>query len=294
MITAFGEILFDVYPDQARLGGAPFNFIYHVHRLTGKGSFISRIGNDEYGNEITKFLKSDSMGMSFVQIDDTHPTGTAIVRLDEGGIPTFTITEDVAYDHIIGDEKVNNAIGGSDLLYFGTLAQRSPVSRATLYQYCSAAPRCFVDVNLRQRYYSKEIVHQSFEYADFVKLNAEELETIHSMFFTGTFERNRAVRLLMRKYSFSYLALTLGSDGSWMFSADEEYYHKTDAPRVVDTVGAGDGFAAMMCVGIQNGWTIDRINTTASEFSASLCEIEGALPNHDSFYDAYREVLNNG
>jgi len=291
MITAYGEILFDVYPNSERLGGAPFNFTYHITKLTGNGKIISRIGADDHGTQIQHFLKSCEIDTHLIQVDERCPTGTAVVELDENGIPRFTITEDVAYDHIEPDHEARDLIGSSDMFYFGTLIQRSYESRETLYHYCSLAQKCFVDVNLRQNYYSKSVLHRSFEYADIVKVNDDELKEIYSLFFEGPYELAPPVRQLMKEYSISCVAVTMGNKGSWLFSAATEKFHKTTAANVIDTVGAGDGFSAMMCIGLQKGWSLEKTNKIASEFSAEICTIEGALPSDDTFYEKYRQLI---
>jgi len=284
MITAFGEILFDVYPAEEHLGGAPFNFIYHIHKLAGQGNIISRIGDDERGKRIQQFLTKHRMNQRFVQIDTKRPTGTATVRLNESGIPTFTIDEDVAYDFIEMPSGFNEEI---ELLYFGTLAQRSVVSRNTLHQLSQSAQKCFLDVNLRQNYYSMDILRQSLEIADIVKLNIEELQTIHTFFFSEPFELKTSAQLFIKKFSFSHLAVTLGEEGSWIFTKEKSHFHQTKVKHVVDTVGTGDGFSAMMCLGILRGWSLKKIHETASRFAAGLCKVRGALPPA-SFYIAFK------
>jgi fructokinase len=291
MIASFGEILFDVYPDRELLGGAPFNFLYHIHALTGDGLFISRVGNDERGKKIRSFLEQHSINREHVQIDLHHPTGAAFVAMDKNGIPSFTIAEETAYDFIEPDAAALDAVAASEMFYFGTLVQRSDASRTTLYELSRQAEQCFFDVNLRQHYYSTEILHRSLTLADIVKLNEQELRIVHSLFFSTPFSLDTSPLLLMEKFSLTHLAVTLGENGSWIWTPTEKYFHKTIASVVRDTVGAGDAFAAMMCLGIVKGWSVKLLHERASAFSAAVCGIDGALPPDNSFYDQYRKIV---
>jgi fructokinase len=290
-IAAFGEILYDVYPEQELLGGAPFNFIYHVRQLTGNGAFISCIGNDDRGKKITLFFGNRKIDGTYLQIDPHHPTGAALVTVNDAGVPTFTIADDAAYDFIEPDPEALSLASSCEVLYFGTLAQRSTTSRDTLHTLCEAASHCFLDVNLRQHFYTKEILQSSLDHADIVKLNDEELQTIHSLFFSEPFEPDHSALLLMKYFSLSHLAVTMGSEGSILFSTTEKHLQKSIAEKVIDTVGAGDGFAAMLCAGLLAGWPLEKIHRAASNFSAALCGIEGALPDDDTFYDTYRKLF---
>ncbi|MHB1050155.1 MAG: carbohydrate kinase family protein [Bacteroidota bacterium] len=289
MIAAFGEILYDVFPDRELLGGAPFNFLYHVHALTGNGTIISRIGNDDRGSKIREFLNRHSIDQQNIQIDLHHPTGTAVVQLTGEGIPSFTITEDSAYDFIEHTPEADAVLAQCDMLYYGTLAQRNEMSRSSLYALTQNADRCFFDVNLRQDYYSTEVLQRSLVLADIVKLNGEELETIHSLFFSTPYTLAGSASELMENFSLSHLAVTLGENGSWIYTPGSNDFRRTTVPHVRDTVGAGDAFAAMMCLGIMRGWSIAQLHERASAFSAAICGIDGALPDGDDFYEQYRK-----
>ncbi|MBX7153140.1 carbohydrate kinase [bacterium] len=293
MIAAFGEIVFDVYPDRERLGGAPFNLIYHIIRLTGKGALISRVGNDERGQNVQKFLSDRHLDIHGLQIDSKKPTGTAVVQLNQDGIPSFTITGGVAYDAIATTPEAEALVESCELFYFGTLAQRSMASQNTLYQIVRRAKQSFLDVNLRQNFYSADLLRISLELADVVKLNYEELRIIDALLFSETFSIEAAALRLIRTFSLLQLAVTLGNEGSWIFAEGEKTFHQTTIDHVVDTVGAGDGFAAIMCAGRIAGWTQDMIHRTASEFSAALCGIEGALPEDDRFYEPFRSLFSH-
>ena len=163
-ITSIGEILFDVYEDRKTMGGAPFNFVYHVIKLTGQGNFISRIGNDNLGEEIRQFFSKKLIPADYLQIDKKHKTGVAKTVLDDRKIPTFTIEENRAYDFIEqNDDLIRLIKNNTDCLYFGSLAQRNKVSRETIRKLSNFAPIKFCDLNLRQNFYSKEIIERQGE-----------------------------------------------------------------------------------------------------------------------------------
>ncbi len=291
MITAFGEILYDVYPERELLGGAPFNFLFHVHALTGNGTIISRIGNDDRGSMIRDFLDRHTIDQKCLQIDLHHPTGTAVVELGSDGIPSFTITEESAYDFIEHTPDTDAALINCEMLYYGTLAQRSETSRSTLYALSQNADRCFFDVNLRQEYYSTEVLQRSLVLADIVKMNADELETIHSLFFSAPFALAPSAAELVSHFSLSHLAVTMGEYGSWIYTPESGDFQRTPVQHVRDTVGAGDAFAAMMCLGIMRGWPVEEMHERASAFSAEICRIDGALPDGNEFYQQYRKYF---
>ena len=163
-ITSFGEVLFDVYPDGRKLGGAPFNFIYHIKKITGDGNFISRIGNDLFGDEIFWFMRSNYMLTRFIQIDNNHPTGAAYANLDEHKNPHWKIASNCAYDFIEPEERIYNLMENStDCLYFGTLVQRNEKSRKTLQSLIDKKKKHFCDLNIRQSFYTKEIIESSLK-----------------------------------------------------------------------------------------------------------------------------------
>ena len=165
-ITAFGEILFDVYPDTRTLGGAPFNFIYHIKKLTGQGNFISAVGDDELGIEIINFLKSNTISPDYVTVDKNHPTGVANANLDENKIPHWEIKLNCAYDFIEISDKIMNLIKEeTDCLYFGTLAQRNDISRNTLNSLFGKKLKYFCDLNLRQNFYNTDIIKNFTQYS---------------------------------------------------------------------------------------------------------------------------------
>jgi len=292
-ITAIGEILFDVYTTKKKLGGAPFNFIYHVWKLTHDGKFISRIGNDNEGKEIIEFLEKQQFDTNFIQIDDSVNTGEVNVQLDENKIPTFEIIENRAYDFIEHRPELDELIKKSDLLYFGTLAQRNETSRNTISTLTQNAKKVFCDINIRQNFYTKEIIHKSLDTSSAVKLNADELALINDLLIGNDYELKKTAYEIIEKYNLELFCVTLGSEGSYLFKGNEESFHKTEVNNIVDTVGAGDAYAAMMSLGYLMNWEIEKTNKLASEFAAEICTIKGAVPADDSIYNNFIEKIKN-
>jgi fructokinase len=294
-ITSIGEILFDVYPDGKRLGGAPFNFIYHIIKLTGKANFVSRIGNDSYGDEILQLLLDRNISSEFIQIDQYHKTGIAKTSLNENRIPKFLIEENVAYDFIELTDPIEKLISQStDYFYFGTLAQRSEKSRSTV-QKLAANPniKCICDLNIRQNYYTPEIIKQSLSAADVLKLNEEELELVNKLVIKSEVNKTEAVEQITRIFDIELLCVTKGSNGAVLYKDGNENYYKIKNDKVADTVGAGDAYASMLCIGYLKNWNIEKINKLASEFANDIVKVKGALPEDDTVYQPYKKIIMN-
>ena len=294
-ITSIGEILFDVYEDQKTMGGAPFNFIYHVIKLTGNGNFISRIGNDDLGEEIKHFFIKKNLAVDYLQIDEIHKTGVAKAVLDDRKIPTFTIEENRAYDFIeTTDSLINLVKNDTDCLYFGSLAQRNEVSKGTIRKLFNLAPVKFCDLNLRQNFYSKDVIQQSLEAANVVKLNSDELQIVNKFFNNNNFSRIDSIESLINKFSIDLLCVTEGENGAMLVNNNYESDQcKLKPDNVVDTVGAGDAYAAVLCVGYLNKHDFRTINKLANEFAGEIIKVKGALPEDDEIYEKYKELLSN-
>jgi len=293
-IAAFGEILFDVYANSKNLGGAPLNFIYHINKLTGNGKIISRVGNDELGKDALGSLTSKGLLTNAIQIDSENETGVANITLDEKGVPNFIIEQNRAYDFIRVDENSGvEILKDIDCLYFGTLAQRGEVSRNSLNTLFNKPIKYFCDINIRQKFYTKEILSSSLTAADVVKLNLDELKLMGNLFLGGEFDVHNGPKKLMEKFAIEMLAVTKGTDGSSLFKGDEIDSNKPEQGSVVDTVGAGDAFASILCLGYLNNWELRKINKLANEFAGQICMTNGALPKDDIIYTRFKQELQN-
>lgn len=299
-ITSIGEILFDLYGGEKRIGGAPFNFIYHIINLTGNGNFISRIGNDRLGKDILEFLKFHNISSYYIQIDIKHPTGEASAKLDESKIPEWTIMPDTAYDFIQLSQEVKELIDNyTSCVYYGTLAQRSNESRNTIQSLFNSEVKYFCDLNIRQNFYKKEIIERSLKAANVVKLNYDELKLIADLLFNHVkdpfkLEDEDFARLIIKKFNIDLLCVTMGENGAILYKGNDSYHCKVNVKpdEIIDTVGAGDAYSVILCIGYLKNWNIKKINILACDFASEIIKIKGALPSDNSLYNEFRKKIN--
>ena len=250
--------------------------------------FFSRIGNDNEGREISVRLQKSGFEIKDVQIDPKHASGRVLIELDNIGMPEFNVLPNVAYDHISFDDSIKSLLNKKiDLIYFGTLLQRSKKSYKTMQKILlqkKPNTKCFYDVNLRPKCYTKAIVMESLKHSDVLKLNEEELIEIKNMLgFQGGI--SSFIRFLTQKFSLDMIAVTKGSRGSSLYIGDKEYTMElSETKNIVDTVGAGDAFSAILAIGYLKGWNPNSILSVASIFASQICGIEGAVPSDVQFY----------
>ncbi len=295
MILVIGEILFDVFPEYRRLGGAPFNFACHLSHLGFDVRFVSRIGSDDAGREILHQLELAGFYLDDIQIDEVHSTGKVNVRLDKSGEPQFDIIADAAYDYIeFIPEYHSDLIEGAQLIYFGSLIQRSRAGHRNLQNFISAdTPETlnFYDINLRPGCYNNAIIETSLSKTDILKLNSGELAELKQI-LSEQMNNEQFVQHLMEAHSVSAVALTKGRRGSELFTDRGRFSAESaDAIRIVDPVGAGDAYAAMLVAGMLEKWPPERILAQASLFAARICEIKGAIPDSASFYEPFKVLF---
>jgi len=294
-VIAIGEILFDHFPEYRRLGGAPFNFVYHLKQLDIPVRFITRVGNDSEGDEIINRLTGYRFNTDDIQIDAAHGTGRVTVNLDPKGIPVFDIESDAAYDYLTLPDTLlePEMIDKNTLIYFGSLIQRTPRGFKAVQQFLSSRSiqrTCLYDMNLRPDGYNETVVFESLKQADLLKLNEEELDIVRRMTGSGL-NRSDCVRYLMDQYRLEMVSLTKGDKGSELYVGDARYDAKTvKIDTVEDTVGAGDAYAAMLAIGYLNRWGPEKILSSATRFSGRLCTVQGAIPP-SSFYDLLNGFL---
>jgi fructokinase len=282
-IIGIGEVLWDLFPMGKQLGGAPCNFVYHANKLGANALAVSAVGNDDNGQEILELLNRKNISRELVQVNE-KPTGTVEVKLNELGVPEYIIHENVAWDYIRFDKAIEQRLSETDIVCFGSLAQRNKISGDNIIRLLrSAGPETLIvfDINLRQQYYSKETVENSLQLCHVLKLNGEELQIISTMLgLSGDNEENRLIEL-MERYNLQLLALTHGSEGSLLLTPSE----KSDLPapkvQVRDTVGAGDSFTAAMIVGFAKGEPLKKLHQQAVDISAFVCTQDGAMPDYD-------------
>jgi fructokinase len=287
MITVIGEALVDEFPDSNRIGGAPLNFAVHVHHLGQPVRLITRVGADTQGQAILAELGRRGLDVSGVQVDAEKPTGTVRVTLADDGTPRYDILTDVAYDAIAPPAQIQD----SRLVYFGTLAQRSAGAFDRIQRFLQGLPHesdRFLDINLRSGNYTQATVEGSLQRTDLLKLNQDELETLGEMLFPQGPHSDLPQRL-MDRYAIQRVFLTCGDRGAAVFTREGERYTTAavSVPALVDSVGAGDAFAAVLAVGWMRKLAPGRVLAAAAAFAAHVCGLSGALP---SDLHCYREI----
>jgi fructokinase len=293
-VTAIGEILFDVYPNSKALGGAPINFLYHVFKLTGQGTIVSRVGHDVLGENVRRFLTGNGIATNYIQYDHKHPTGITNVTLDEQKVPSFNIDLDRAYDFIEISTELQSLIDNeTDCLYYGSLAQRNDVSRNTVQSLFGKDIKYFCDLNIRQNFYSEDIITRSVKAADVLKVNIDELKLLNDLLIGNKFDIMQTSFELMKKFNIDLIAVTKGAAGSTLIRDGKTDHHQLEVKEVTDTLGAGDAFASILCVGYLKGWPLSLINKIANEFAGEICKLKGALPEDDSLYDNLKKKMGN-
>jgi fructokinase len=279
-LTIFGEVLFDCFPNGERiLGGAPFNVAWHSQALGNRPQFISRVGDDDPGEEILSAMHDWRMETAGIQFDTEHQTGRVAVEVCDGE-PRFEILADCAYD-FIDTEKINPADSG--ILYHGSLGLRNSISR-TAFGKLSQNPALsiFLDVNLRPPWWQKNEVFQWLKKARWVKLNQDELSLLG--FDSGDTRRNMAE--FQAEFQIEQLILTRGAEGALVRTSDAEYHRilPARAQLVIDTVGAGDAFSAIYIHGLLADWSIGDTLEVAQEFASKIIGLRGATTTDSAFY----------
>lgn len=278
-IIGLGEALWDVLPEGRKLGGAPANFAYHAGQYGDSSMAVSALGKDELGDETVKAFEEKGLPYLMPRVD--YPTGTVQVSLDDAGVPTYDIKEGVAWDNIPFTEEMKAVAENCKAVCFGSLAQRSEVSRQTILSFLDHTPKACLrifDINLRQNFYTKEVLQESMKRCNILKINDEELVTIGRLFGYPGLDISNKCWLLMGKYDLDTLVLTCGVNGSYVFSAGEQHYLPTPRVEVADTVGAGDSFTGTFCAAILRGMSVAEAHKMAVEVSAYVCTQQGAMP----------------
>lgn len=283
-VVGLGEVLWDVLPEGKKLGGAPSNFAYHAGQFLGMDNTIavSALGEDKLGEETIKALEEHQLNCLLPRVP--YPTGTVQVQLDEQGIPTYDIKENVAWDNIPFNDEIKAAAKNCRAVCFGSLAQRNIVSRQTIQQFLDATPEDCIkicDINLRQQFFSKEILEESFKRCNILKINDEELVVVTRMFGYQDLDDAKICEKMVKEYNLQMLVLTCGTNGSHVFTADGKHsFQPTPKVEVADTVGAGDSFTGSFCAAILNGKPVEEAHRIAVEVSAYVCTQNGAMPKY--------------
>ena len=282
-IIGLGEVLWDLFPDGARFGGAPANVACAAASLlgaTGAVTLVSALGDDRRGREAIGFLRQRQVDVSALQIAGA-PTGTVTVQLDDSGQALFNISDNVAWDHIVWSEKWSDLAANADAICFGSLAQRGDTSRQTIQKFINATPASTLkvfDMNLRAPFYAPDTLIQSLELANVLKLNDQELCVIANILSLSG-ETIDILKSLQDDYQISSIALTQGAAGAMLLRHSEAVRVPSVPTTVVDTVGAGDAFTAALMIGLLNEQPLKEIAHFATGVSSYVCSQRGATPS---------------
>ena len=281
IIVGMGEALWDVLPEGKKIGGAPANFAYHVSQFGFDSRVVSAVGNDDLGDEILKVFKEKQLKHQLQTVN--YPTGTVQVTLDDNGIPCYDIKEGVAWDNIPFTDDLKRLALSTRAVCFGSLAQRNEVSRTSINRFLDTMPdgegqlKIF-DINLRQGFFTKDIIRDSCQRCNVLKINDEELVAISRLFGYHGIDLQDKCWILLAKYNLKMLILTCGTNGSYVFTPGVVSFQETPKVPVADTVGAGDSFTATFTAALLKGKSVPEAHKLAVEVSAYVCTQSGAMP----------------
>lgn len=281
VVIGLGEVLWDVDGDEYTLGGAPANVAFHAAQFQCRGVVASRIGADRLGDGIVAYLNSRGLDLSALQRDTGHATGCVIVDKRVPSRPQYDIRQDVAWDFIAADEQLLALAGQADAICFGSLAQRSPVSRETIHRTIAAArPDCLVvfDVNLRQQWWNVDVIERSLRAARIAKLNQDEVATLAPLLGAPVAPGGFAAHL-QQNYGVQTVCITRADEGCLLVDNDDLVELPGIEIRLVDAVGAGDAFSAALIAATLDGWPLRDAGLLANEVGALVASHAGAMPD---------------
>jgi len=293
LMIGLGEVLWDLLPSEKVLGGAPANFAYMATVLGDQGIVASRVGEDGLGREALSAMRQLGLSTSYVQQDNLHATGTAEVAIDQAGQPNFRIEELVAWDFLEWTAQWEELSARADVVCFGSLAQRSDKSAATIECFLKNTPKKALricDVNLRESFYNEGVLRRSFQCADIVKLNDQELLEVSFLFKLGVGTHEALAQRLLHLCDLRLVCITCGSRGSLLVTQEESVEHKGFRVTVADAVGAGDAFTACLAHHYLRGHSLQKISESANRFASWVATQTGATPPISA--DKLQRILN--
>ena len=283
-IISFGEVLWDLFPEGEKFGGAPANFACHAAIQGADVSMVSAVGDDSRGHEAIRILRGYGVDVGFLQTVADAPTGTVGVELDDVGKPTFTIQDDAAWDHLVWDDKLTTRIAAADAIYFGTLGQRGDISRAVIRRAVQVAKDAGVprvcDINIRRPFFDSELIRESVQLASILKLSNDELDTVCAAFDIGdTNDPESLMRSLSRTGGLDMVVMSCGAEGALLVTPEVTIRQSGTPVEVTDTVGAGDAFTAAFLIGVLTNQSMDKSLLNACQIAAATCAHSGAIPD---------------
>lgn len=282
VVVGLGEVLWDVFPSGPRFGGAPANFACTTAGLSAETAvfMVSSVGHDELGQQARRELQQRRVDTTYLA-DSERPTGTVTVRLDDSGHASYEFAADTAWDALIWSAVLQDLAARTDAVCFGTLGQRSETSRQTIRQFLQAVPETALrvfDINLRPPFYSDQIIRESLQLANGLKLNEDELPIVARLHGISGSEAEM-LQQLAGQLDLRMVALTKGSQGALLLADGQLSQHPGIRTKVTDTVGAGDAFTAALVLGLLAGDDPSQILDHASKVAAYVCTQRGATPD---------------
>lgn len=280
VVVGIGELLWDMLPNSSYLGGAPANFAYHCGQLGCQSIVISRVGNDDLGNQALQSCLSIGLSTNYIQIDQNHPTGVVNVKLDKTGQPNYEIIANSAWDFIQWQGDLRSLADSADIICFGTLAQRNKKSRETIQKFLSYANRKVIkifDVNLRANFYNRDIIEFGLRTANVVKLNQDEFNTILDILNPYN-NPVMSAKEIVDTYSLDMLCITLGENGCRVITSQVMFECPVEQVKIADTVGAGDAFTAALAFNILTGQPVNVAAKAANILGGFVASQKGATP----------------
>lgn len=301
-ILSLGEVLWDLFPEGPRFGGAPANFACQLALLECEVGMVSAVGKDARGASGVALLECVGVRTGLIQHLPDFPTGTVGVQVDAQGQAVFDIHAGAAWDHLEWSPALEARVaklGAGDAIYFGTLALRSALSRSTILRALRQAKTQGVhrvlDVNLRRPFYDDALLQEALELASVIKMSDEEVGAVMSacdIAYGEGIPPEKALRELRERYQLEVVALTLGAEGALIVTATETVRQPGFPVKVCDTVGAGDAFTAALVLGLLRGEALTHTARIACEISAAVCTVPGAVPSR-SFFKAHIKAMAN-
>ncbi len=282
IVVGLGELLWDVFPDSRRAGGAPANVAFHAQQLGCRGLVASRVGTDRPGEELCGYLRDKGLDTRLVQRDPLHPTGRVTVDVSRPERPRYTIHEEVAWDYLAAESDLLDAARACDALCFGTLAQRSPVSRATIREVLAAtAEECLIvyDVNLRQDYYQRDWIEASLERSSVLKLNHDEVAVLGALLGLSDHDDAAFASNVQKRYGVRLVCITRAERGCLLVGERDRAEARGSPVEVVDAVGAGDAFTAALIAAVLRDWPLEATADFANRVGALVTTRPGAMPD---------------
>lgn len=277
-IVCFGEVLFDVFPTHRKIGGAPLNVALRMASLGINTQIISRIGQDEIGKELLDFVSQNGVSTDSIQVDNTFATGEVLVKLDEKGSASYTINYPVAWDKIEATPEAQNVVTNADALVFGSLVCRDNTSYQSLLSLLNSAKYKIFDVNLRAPFYTKELLSDLMNKADFIKFNDDELYEISEYLGSPFHSLEQNIQFIAEKTNTKHICVTKGSHGAVLLYNNQLFYNSGYKITVADTVGAGDSFLAGLLTKLLTGVAPQNAIDFACALGALVAQNEGANP----------------